>query len=255
MAQSRLWGTATGGGNNFDGGSIYSTDAQGNNLQLEYKFTVNSGHNPFYNNLIQASNGKLYGMISHDVFNGYGVIFEYNPLTHLYKELYELSPDFGIPYGSFIQASDGYLYGMTYIGGANFDGTIFKFDITSNTATVVYEFESSTSGKNPMGNLLQASNGLLYGMTYTGGANNRGTLFEFDISSNSFSKKFDFASTSGGNPRGSLLQAYNGKLYGFTSSFGLYSNGTLFEFDITSNTFSKYHHRPISVWYTYPDTG
>ena len=37
--------------------------------------------------LIQASDGKLYGMTSHGGSNGYGVIFSFDPSTSTYTKL------------------------------------------------------------------------------------------------------------------------------------------------------------------------
>ena len=55
---------------------------------------------------------------------------------------------------------------------------------------------------------MQLSNGKYYGSTYTGGINNHGTLFEYDVTTNIYLKKFDFDRTpSGINPSGALLQS------------------------------------------------
>ncbi|HNO70818.1 MAG TPA: T9SS type A sorting domain-containing protein, partial [Bacteroidia bacterium] len=45
-----------------------------------------------------------------------------------------------------------------------------------------------------------ASNGRLYGMTYVGGTNSRGTLFEFNIKDSVFIKKMDFNNINGARP-------------------------------------------------------
>jgi uncharacterized repeat protein (TIGR03803 family) len=57
---------------------------------------------------------------------------------------------------------------LTYRGGANGDGTLFQ--LTPNgTETVLHSF-SGSDGNNPYGNLVQGSDGGLYGVTVVGGA-------------------------------------------------------------------------------------
>ena len=74
------------------------------------------------------------------------------------------------------------------------------------------------NGSQPHGNLLQASNGKLYGMTQLGGIGVLGVDFSFDPSSTAYTKLDDFDSPNGANPTGSLIQASDGKLYGLTST-------------------------------------
>ena len=62
--------------------------------------------------LIQASDGKLYGMTEIGGANALGVLFQYDPATAGYTK----KIDFGVaanPFGSLVQATDGKLYGMT----------------------------------------------------------------------------------------------------------------------------------------------
>ena len=68
---------------------------------------------------------------------------------------------------------------------------------------------------------MQASNGKLYGLTEFGGTNNLGVLFEYDISTSTYTKKIDFdGANHGSEPKGTLLEASNGKFYGTTTKGG-----------------------------------
>jgi uncharacterized repeat protein (TIGR03803 family) len=49
-------------------------------------------------------------------------------------------------------------------GGSNGRGVIFSFDPSSSTYTKLKAFDG-TNGANPVGSLMQARNGKLYGMT------------------------------------------------------------------------------------------
>jgi len=74
----------------------------------------------------------------------------------------------------------------------------------------------------------------LWGVTISGGDNNDGVIFKFDLSSSTFTKLHDFAiddSLNGGNPYCSLVRDNNGVLYGTTAYGGINNNGVLYSFD------------------------
>ena len=237
QSQTRLYGLTRAGADQF--GSIFSLSAGGNSLLSQYNFKGTPGAQPQFGNLVQAINGKLYGMVPFGGANDQGVLFEYDYSTNIYTIKFDFSTANGAtPNGSLIQASNGKLYGMTRTGGINDLGVIFEYDYTTNIYTKKIDF-SSSNGSNPLGTLLQASNSKLYGVTYQGGANSLGVLFEYDISTNTYVKKLDFSGANGSNPYGSLMQASNGKLYGMTNTGGINNVGVIFEYDNTSSTYTK----------------
>src|SRR5665213_2677069 len=119
-------------------------------------------------------------------------------------------------YGSLLKATDGKLYGLA-LGGSIGWGVIFSFDVSTSTYTDVHDFDY-THGKSPHGSLIQASNGLLYGMTSDGGTKSAGTIFSFDINTNTFNDLFNFDTLNGLDPERSLMQASDGLMYGTTFS-------------------------------------
>ena len=194
--------------------------------------------------LLLASNGKFYGLTYSGGGNELGVLFEYDYATNILTKKIDLTYTTGSgPYGSLIQAPNGKLYGMTSGGGTaawNGNGVIFEYDIVTNTYTNKHDFDA-INGSFPMGSLILAGNGKLYGMTSAGGIADRGALFEFDYITNQFQKKYDFT-IDGNYPTGSLFEATNGKLYGLTSyssgNIG-YDEGTIFEYDYLLNVYAK----------------
>jgi len=98
-----------------------------------------------------------------------------------------------------LQASDGKMYGMTAEGGANNLGVIFSFDVLSNSFTELKDFDD-INGAVPIGSLLQANDGLLYGMTANGGINEAGVIFSFSIQDSTYQKLRDFESGTGYYP-------------------------------------------------------
>jgi uncharacterized repeat protein (TIGR03803 family) len=133
--------------------------------------------------LAQASDGDLYGTTEAGGASGSGTVFKITAggtLTtlHSFCSLTGCT-DGATPDAGLIRATDGYFYGTTYFGGANGDGTVFK--ITPGGAlTTLHSFcaqSNCTDGAYPYAALVQATDGKLYGTTWSGGANGNGTVF------------------------------------------------------------------------------
>jgi uncharacterized repeat protein (TIGR03803 family) len=82
------------------------------------------------------------------------------------------------PYGGLVQASNGYLYGTTGSGGSNQCGTIFKIT-PSGTLTILSSLTAQGTCDNggPFTGLTEATTGVFFGTTYSGGTNDYGTVF------------------------------------------------------------------------------
>jgi uncharacterized repeat protein (TIGR03803 family) len=143
------------------------------------------------------------------------------------------------PAGSLLQLSNGKLYGMSRGGGLDFGGTVFSFDLSSNVfSNVVHMY--SVGGREPMGDVVQAPNGKLYGLAaFDSGRNNTGILFSFDPVSGTSTRLHTFDSAGGAVPKGTLVVESNGLLYGMTSEGGSSNLGTVFSFDPATNTYTK----------------
>jgi uncharacterized repeat protein (TIGR03803 family) len=88
------------------------------------------------------------------------------------------SDDAGSPSGPLTLAGDGNFYGTTSTGGTLGGGTIFKMT-AAGQVTVLHDFPSSGNreGIQPMGGVVPGDDGQFYGVTFSGGANNLGTVF------------------------------------------------------------------------------
>lgn len=239
-SNGKLYGMTTAGGANANG-VFYSYDIT---LSIFTKISdllvMTNGGLP-QNGLCKASNGLYYGMTERGgTFNG-GTIFSFNPVTGIHTKLYDFPNQFFLPKGRLMQASNGLLYGMTDGGGTIGFGTLFSFNISTATLTTHHNFNGSATGRIPLGSLVQASDGMIYGMTTYGGANDVGVLFRFDPVPLSLTKLVDFSSATHGQwPHGSLIQAANGLLYGLAFTGGANSQGTLFSFNTVSLAFNKH---------------
>ena len=144
-----------------------------------------------------------------------------------------------------IQGLDGDFYGTAEYGGANGGGTIFKITATGKLTTI-YSFCSQLNcadGKFPLGSLLLANDGNLYGTTNQGGAMNYGTVFKF--ARGALTTLYSFCSqtncSDGYFPDAGLLQAMNGNFYGTTSGGGTVGFGTIFEITHSGKLTTRYN--------------
>ncbi len=215
-----------------DGGVIYSVDKNTSAFALLRSFGANTTGNAPQGTVIRGIDGKLYGMTNLGGGGGQGVIFSFNPTNSKYSVLKNFDGiNGGYPNGSLLQAKDGKLYGVTRTGGVNGVGVMFSYDIVTATYSVLEEF-NFVNGGNPEGNLIQANDGIIYGMAPFGGNNFQGLIFSFNPASpgpTSIAKSFD-GNLEGGSPSGGLVQANNGKLYGMNQSGGS-GLGVIFSFD------------------------
>ncbi len=235
----KLYGTTYFGGNGS--GVLYEYDIATNIYVKKFDF---GGTNGVYPNgsMIVATNGKLYGLTGNGGTTNNGVLYEFDPVTDIYTKKIDFAGTSNGSYanGNLVQATNGKLYGLTAYGGANSLGVLFEYNITTNTLTKKIDFTGSATGSVPYGNLVQATNGKLYGLTTAGGASGNGVLFEYDPATNIFIKKANFNGVGkGSQPYGSLIQANNGKLYAMTKIGGTSNFGTLVEYDILADTLIK----------------
>lgn len=130
-----------------------------------------------------------------------------------------------------IQGINGNFYGTTWFGGATGRGAMFEISPAGSLSTV-YSFcvSACADGFSPTG-VVMASDGNFYGTTSTGGGSGCtsgcGTVFKITQKGMETTLHI-FDGTDGGSPRGGLVQAFDGSLYGTTSNFGADSGGTVF---------------------------
>jgi uncharacterized repeat protein (TIGR03803 family) len=241
FAQNQFWGVTSSGGPS-NRGVIFKTNIDGTGYSIERSIMIDVDAEKPAGSLVEAPNGKLYGMTKYGGANGQGVLFEFDPIKRIYTKKidFSLTETGAYPDGTLMLASNGKLYGMTGSGGINNGGVIFEYEIATGILTKKFDFKYSVSGSGPVGSLIQASNGKLYGMTSAGGSLFWGVIFEFDLSSSSYFKKYEFNGLRGETPRGDLVEAPNGKLYGVTQRGGLNNKGVIFEYDpLTEQTVKK----------------
>jgi uncharacterized repeat protein (TIGR03803 family) len=226
-----LYGTTLGGGGANDSGTVFKI-TPGGTLTMLYSFcsqnNCTDGAYPAAD-LLQATDGRFYGTTAQGGINGLGTVFKITAAGKLTTLHSFNGVDGDFPATALVQATDGNFYGTTGGGGATSYGTVFKIT-PGGTLTTLYSFCVSTNctdGANPQSGLIQATNGKIYGTTYDGGANNKGSIFKI-TTGGKLTTLHSFVGSDGSNPDGGLLQATNGNFYGTANLGGTNSDGTVF---------------------------
>ncbi len=167
----------------------------------------------------------------------------HNACGQEFEVLYSFAGSDGAnPQAALAQGSDGYFYGTTEYGGtsggpAGGYGTVFRVDTNGALSSLVsFSGEGSidgVTGANPLGALVQASDGYFYGTTLQGGAFNYGSVFRLDPTSGTVYSWAGFngfvqVPPTGKFPLAGVVQGSDGYLYGTTSEGGPYGVGTFF---------------------------
>jgi uncharacterized repeat protein (TIGR03803 family) len=190
---------------------------------------------------VLAADGKRYGIIDGRESNSKGNIVYFDFATLTYTKVFDFEDtDAANPNSLLLKASDNRLYGTTAGGGANGLGVLFSFDPTTATYTKVLDF-NNTNAADFRYSLIEVSSNKIYGITHLGGNYGFGLIFSIDVTTSTYTKVYDFDSTHRG-PRGNLVLASDGKLYGMTDNLG-HDEGPryayIFSFNPTTDTYTN----------------
>jgi uncharacterized repeat protein (TIGR03803 family) len=245
-------------------GTVFRIAPDGSGFAIIYRFknfsAVNSagaainadGANPEAE-LVEGSDGRLYGVTRTGGPNGTGVVFRvsrdgtefavlhaFGPITSASTVTVPQNADGMRPTGALVAGADNYFYGTASGGGANGNGTVFRvrFDGTGFQTLFVFPalvtnsagLPTNVEGASPLAGLTDGGDGRLYGVTNLGGAGGNGTVFAIDPVSGVLSTLHAFDGTAGARPSGELLLAQNGSLVGTTTTGGTSSAGAVTTF-------------------------
>ncbi|PYV14648.1 MAG: hypothetical protein DMG21_17465, partial [Acidobacteria bacterium] len=229
-ADGNFFGTSYQGGT-FRRGTVFRISTSGALTTLA-SFSNGSEGGHLAGNLVQGSDGDLFGTTYKGGMQGYGTVFRVmtnGELTSLISFSYTNG---AFPYAGLTRGADGNFYGVTTGGGLYDGGTAFRITSTG-LLTKLYSFTGGDDGGNPRSALLQAADGNFYGTTANGGTYGQGTVFAM-APDGTLLTLVQFYGYKGANPQAALVEDANGNLYGTTQNGGTRGRGVIFRFNIGS---------------------
>lgn len=244
-----FYGTTYGGGT-FGYGTVFMMTSDGT-LTTLHSFTNGKDGGSPYAALVQGDNGDFYGTSqgAANLFastNSIGTIFEITPggyLTTLYS--FTNGIDGANPTAGLALGTNGNFYGAAAVGGIIGWGGPFEsigrilggtrgwgtiFTITQNGQfTPLFAFGGGSEGQNPGAGLIQATNGMFYGVTERGGTNDDGTVYQMSADGTETPLYSFTAGNNGAVPIAALTQGSDGNFYGTTYEGGISNAGAIFK--------------------------
>jgi uncharacterized repeat protein (TIGR03803 family) len=208
-------------------GTVFSVTTSGKE-QVVYNFGSASGDGLNPSADLTDVSSTLYGTTQAGGAHGEGTV--YSITSGKEQVVYSFgttSNDGSEPMGGLLDIK-GTLYGTTYHGGAYSHGTVFSVT-PKGKERVLYSFgHDYYDAAYPSTDLL-AVGGTLYGTTFSGGANQAGTVFGVTRAGKErIVHSFGGSSSGDGSyPESDLIEA-GGVLYGTTGSGGAHNDGTVF---------------------------
>lgn len=170
--------------------------------------------------------GTLYGAAYEGGPNGHGMVFAVDPQTGAETLVYSFKggADGSGPVSGLLDVK-GTLYGTTFGGGTAGVGTVYSVDPATGAEQVVYAFcrqQNCADGESPYRGLIDVK-GMLYGTTYGGGTDGKGTVYSLDPATGTETVLHSFCNQifckDGEFPESTLIDV-NGVLYGTTTTGG-----------------------------------
>ena len=219
-------------------------------------------------NLVQGSDGALYGTASTSTAVTGGLIYRSTVDGSSVTTLYQLTDVDGIaPQAGLLLASDSKLYGTTKFGKPgtlDTTGTIFTVKQDGTGFATLYRFAAFTSaniaslpkntdGAYPEAELSEGSDGNFYGTTQAGGPDGTGAIFRIARDGTGFRLLHAFSAITsatgavpivnveGISPVGPLVEGADGKFYGTASFGGTNGRGTVFRINFDGTGFQVLH--------------
>jgi uncharacterized repeat protein (TIGR03803 family) len=234
-----IYGTTEVGGNDFNG-VVYELLRSGGGWtrSVLYAPSGDLGSQQMIGGVVFDRSGNLYGVENIGGNFGVGAVYELSPSgsgwTAQILYSFQGGADGANPGGGLLIDASGNLYGTTNTGGSGGGGTVFELTPSRSgwTFNLVYSL-SGRSFSGPTDKLAIDSAANLYGVTYSGGAHQFGSVFKLTPSGGSwtYASLHDFTGSGfdGAFPMcGPTLDA-SGNVYGTTSRAGSSNEGIVWE--------------------------
>lgn len=224
----KLYGTANMGGSK-DSGIVFACNPDGTGFTMLHDFHGGAADGAYPAGVPLASGGRLYGLATSGGPGSAGVVWAMDLDGGNFTLLHAFDGTDGNAPMDGLAISEGTLYGMTNTGGAGGGGVLFKVQTDGTGFSVLTAFTGGAGdGGTPYGTPL-LRDGVLYGLTSTGGTHGKGTAYSVKPDGSDFTLLRSFA---GGNddgavPYGSFISDGT-RLYAMTSAGGADGIGVIF---------------------------
>lgn len=169
-----LYGTTFFGGD-YEDGTIYSIQTDGNGYALLHSFSAVGGSYPWSG--LTRDGETFYGTTREGGLHDMGTVYSIAADGSGFSLLRSFSGTDGDTPMCMLALDGSTLYGTTSSGGAQGKGTIFSIGTTGGDFTLLHEF-AGADGEYPWGTLVLNGDALC-GMTGLGGTSNKGTIYSF----------------------------------------------------------------------------
>jgi uncharacterized repeat protein (TIGR03803 family) len=197
---------------------VYKISQDGNSYSVIHTFTGTPDGQQPHCRLLQGADGMLYGTTTFGgISSQLGTIFRLNLDGSVYSVIHAFQNNTAEgkqPNAGVCQSANGALYGAVYTGGSANVGAIFRVDTDGNNYSLVRSFQTTGGdGQQPDTELVEDSDGFLYGGTYAGGSGG-GTLFKIKNDGSGYTQLRSFSAIPDFNVANTLIRGADGAFYG-----------------------------------------
>jgi uncharacterized repeat protein (TIGR03803 family) len=219
-------------------GTVFEVAAGSGVITTIASFNSTNGYDS-HAGLVEDGSGNLFGVTDGGGANDLGTVFKVAAGSGGITTLASFNGSNGANprNAGLFEDSSGNLFGTTLYGGAHNQGTVFEVAAGTGTITTLASF-AGANGANPVGGVVEDSNGNLFGVTNTGGEYGYGTVFELAAGTDTITALASFDSANGVFPRGQLVEDRSGSLLGITTAGGANGYGTVFQLAATPVSFT-----------------
>lgn len=241
-----IYGTTLSSGGAYEG-TVFKVNRDGAGYRVLHGFTRSDddGATP-YAELIEGSDGALYGTTRNGGITNQGAIFKIEKDGAGYTVIHRFNSasDGANPTSGLIEATDGLLYGTAHFGGSANLGTVFRVDKDGGNFKVLHHFTTAAGGAvQPVAGVIEGSDGLLYGTTYFGGDANSGAIFRLSKEGTGYRVLRSFIPVigDGASPYAGVIEGADRVLYGTTQAGGKSRFGTIYKINRDGGGFRVLH--------------
>jgi uncharacterized repeat protein (TIGR03803 family) len=241
-SNNKVYGTTYIGGRNGYG-TVFSINLCSNAYTRIYDFDYYPDGRYPEGKLVQAANGKLYGLTQSGATSNWGCLFSIDTATNAFTKLYDFATgNMQMPSSLVYNPNDNKIYGVV-MSNVTSNPLMFSWNIATSTFTSLASF-TGTPGFNDF--FKMGPGNKMYCFTETGGTANDGRILVYDPVANTVSTLYSFGGAVGTDPKGTPCISPAGMIYGTTYAGGTLGNGVVFSYNIATNTYTDLYNFPVS---------